>query len=69
MQHFKPLYADLTYFDTFSNIQKCLRLNDLDEVGDGTHFLIFEMIGLFSFRSWSLQKSFAKNFRSRLLVV
>ena len=57
MQHFKKLYSDSSYIDTFSNIQKCLRLNDLHEVGDGTHFLIFEMIGLFSFRSWTLKKS------------
>lgn len=57
MQHFKKQYSDTTFKDTFSNIQKCLRLNDLDEIGDGTHFLNFEMIGLFSFREKSLKFS------------
>ena len=57
MQHFKKLYLDDNYRNTFSNIQKCLRLNDLDEIGDGTHYLTFNMIGLFSFKEWSLQQS------------
>lgn len=57
MQHFKNRYSDNNYQETFSNIQQCLRLNDLDEISDGTHFLLFEMIGLFSFKQWSLQKS------------
>ena len=37
---------------TFTNIQKCLRLNDLDsmdDLNDRTHYLMFHMIGLFSF--------------------
>lgn len=37
---------------TFTNIQKCLRLNDLDSIddlNDRTHYLMFHMIGLFSF--------------------
>lgn len=38
---------------TVSDSQRCLRLNDLDEIGDGTHFLDFTMLGLFSFRDWS----------------
>jgi len=57
MQQFKPLYSNPEYINTFTNIQQCLRINDLDEIGDGTHFLKFEMIGLFSFREWSLKKS------------
>lgn len=55
MQHFKQKYSDKSFKGTFSNVQKCLRLNDLDEIGDGTHFLTFEMIGLFSFRELTLQ--------------
>lgn len=57
MHHYKNQFSDLTYQNTFSNIQSCLRLNDLDEIGDGTHYLVFHMLGLFSFRQWSLPKT------------
>lgn len=57
MHHFKNQFSDLNYQNTFSNIQSCLRLNDLDEIGDGTHYLVFHMLGLFSFRQWSLPKT------------
>lgn len=57
MQQYKKLFNDDSYHNTFSNIQKCLRLNDWDEIGDSTHLLTFEMIGLFSFQEWTLQKS------------
>lgn len=57
MQQYKNLYADPDYHNTFSNIQTCLRLNDWEEIGDGTHFLLFHMIGLFSFKEWSLPQS------------
>lgn len=71
MQQFKPKFLDPNFYTTFTNIQKCLRLNDLDEIGDGTHYLTFEMIGLFSFRDWSLQKSidFMIEFLNRLGLV
>lgn len=57
MHHFKNQFSDLTLHNTFSNIQSCLRLNDLDEIGDGTHYLVFHMLGLFSFRQWSVSKT------------
>lgn len=57
MHHFKKQFSDLSYYNTNSNIQSCLRLNDLDEIGDGTHYLVFHMLGLFSFRQWSVPKT------------
>ena len=54
MQRFKPLFADDDHVGTIANIQSCLRLNDLEEVGDGTHCLRFDMMGLFSFRQVSV---------------
>lgn len=70
MQHFKPQFSDESYLNTFCTIQRCLRLNDLNEVGDGTHYLDFEMIGLFSFRQWTVKETidFFMNFLSRLEI-
>lgn len=70
MQHFKKQFSDENYFNTFCTIQRCLRLNDLDEVGDGTHYLDFEMIGLFSFRQWTINQSieFFMNFLDKLQI-
>lgn len=50
MQQFKSLYSDANFSGTFANLQSCLRIGDLDEIGDGAHLLYFNMIGLFSFR-------------------
>lgn len=57
MQRYKHLFKDTRYKGTFTNIQKCLRLNDLNEIGDGTHSLSFDMIGLFSFRELTVKQS------------
>lgn len=57
MQKYKPLFKDINYKGTITNIQSCLRLNDLEEIGDGTHCLSFDMLGLFSFRDWSVKKT------------
>lgn len=58
MQKFKKQFKDDSYTGTIANIQPCLRLNDLDLLGDGTHFAYFDMMGLFSFReqplSWAV---------------
>lgn len=54
MQQFKELYKDENYVGTLSNIQSCIRLNDLEEIGDGTHLLFFDMLGFFSFREWGI---------------
>jgi len=57
MQQFKSKFKDLSYKGSISNIQSCLRLNDIEEIGDGTHLLYFNMIGLFSFRELSLSET------------
>lgn len=58
MQQFKLLFKDQSVNNkTIANIQSCLRLLDLDSIGDGSHFLYFNMIGLFSFRGMSVSQS------------
>jgi len=54
MQQYKPLFTNHSHEGTLSNSQACLRMGDLDEIGDGTHFLHFTMLGLFSFREMTL---------------
>lgn len=55
MQKHRSLFPSDT-IGTRGDIQHCLRLNDLDEIGDGTHYLDFHMLGLFSFRQMSVQE-------------
>ncbi|RYD62014.1 MAG: hypothetical protein EOP83_15680 [Verrucomicrobiaceae bacterium] len=57
MQRMKPLFSDEDHRGTRANIQTCLRLNDLDEIGDQTHFLLFHMVGLFSFRQMTVPQA------------
>lgn len=60
MQQFKARFIDSDVIgETVANIQTCLRLTDLTEAGDGTHAIVFRMIGLFSFRHWSVRQSVA----------
>ena len=68
MQQFKEKFLDQEYKNTFTNIQRCLRLKDLDKIGDSTHYLDFYMIGLFSFRQWSVKEGidFFMDFLNRL---
>ena len=54
MQRYKPLFLDPGHRGTLANLQSCLRLNDLDEIGDDTHHLVFGMLGLFSFRTMTV---------------
>lgn len=57
MQQYKSKFKDQNYKCTISNIQPCIRLNDLEEIGDSTHFLYFNMMGFFSFREWTVKRT------------
>lgn len=57
MQQYKKLFKDETYKNTFTNLQSCIRVNDIEEIGDGTHLIYFNMIGMFSFREWSVKET------------
>jgi alanyl-tRNA synthetase len=57
MQQFKDKFIDKSYKGTIANVQSCIRLNDFDEIGDGTHFAYFNMLGLFSFRELSVKQT------------
>jgi alanyl-tRNA synthetase len=54
MQQYKPLFSSPSHMGTVANSQACLRMGDLEEIGDGTHFLYFTMLGLFSFREMTV---------------
>ena len=56
MQQFKDKFKNPDN-TTIANIQSCIRLNDLEEIGDGTHMLHFKMIGLFSFGKMTLNEA------------
>lgn len=58
MQKHKPRFQDTSFTNTsIADVQRCLRLNDLDEIGDNCHHLVFHMMGLFSFRHWSVPRT------------
>ena len=55
MQPLKPRFQtpDGT---SHGNIQHCVRTNDIDEVGDGTHLTFFQMVGSFGFGTNDYQR-------------
>lgn len=57
MQQFKSLFKDENHKGTIANIQSCIRMNDFSEIGDSSHLLYFNMIGLFSFRQITIQEA------------
>lgn len=72
MQQFKNKFSDCRIKgETVANIQTCLRMNDLSEIGDGSHSIVFRMLGLFSFRHWSMIQAvgFFHEFLSRCGLV
>lgn len=71
MQQFKSKFKDQNITGiTTANIQSCLRLLDIDNIGDGTHLLYFDMMGLFSFRSMTVKQAidFWMQFLDRLNI-
>lgn len=58
MQRFKAQFIDESFSGyTVANYQKCLRLDDLEQLGDGIHLGAFTMLGLFSFRAWTVRRA------------
>src|SRR3989304_3247417 len=53
MQQFKRWFSGLEKpaYPRVATIQKCVRVGDIEEVGDDTHLSFFEMLGNFSFSS------------------
>lgn len=58
MQQYASLFEKKWVRGTSANVQPCLRVNDIREIGDGTHLLYFNMLGLFSFRELSVKQAF-----------
>lgn len=58
MQQYKNLFENSEIREmTLANNQACLRVNDLEELGDGKHAAYFHMLGLFSFRGWTMKQA------------
>jgi alanyl-tRNA synthetase len=71
MQQHKSKFKDENFKGTSSNIQSCIRLNDIGDIGDGTHLLFFNMMGFFSFRELTVEETvdFWMEFLSRIEIV
>ena len=57
MQQYKSSFKDESLNGTVANVQSCIRMNDFEEIGDSTHLLYFNMMGLFSFRELTVPQT------------
>jgi alanyl-tRNA synthetase len=58
MQQFKQDFRNTSLSGkTTTNVQSCIRTNDIESIGDGTHLGLFQMMGLFSFRHWTVPQT------------
>lgn len=55
MQPLKPRFQNPDG-TSYGNIQYCVRTNDIEEVGDGTHLTFFQMVGSFGFGTNDYQR-------------
>jgi alanyl-tRNA synthetase len=54
MQLLKPFFVSPTHIG-YSNNQWCIRTNDIDLVGDGSHLTFFHMLGTFGFGTYNYE--------------
>ncbi|CAM6055275.1 unnamed protein product [Sphagnum tenellum] len=57
MQQFKTKFRDPNYSGTQANVQGCVRINDIDEIGDGHTSSSLRNDGLFSFREMTVRNA------------